>query len=79
VIENKKEGRSTWNATAYNERFGKSGAVTRPKGNGNEQVLCLVSSAVEAPPSPSRHHVIGKRRTARVDNEAKFEKVEKKQ
>jgi hypothetical protein len=39
---------------AGNGRFCKSGAVTRPKGSGNFQVLCLVSSAVEAPPSQSR-------------------------
>ena len=45
--------------TAANERFGASGAVPRPKGSGDFQVLCLVSSAVKAPPSPSRHHVSG--------------------
>jgi len=46
---------------AANERFGASGAVTRPKGSGNFQVLCLVSSVVEAPPASSRHHVIRQR------------------
>ena len=39
---------------AANERFGASGAVTRPKCSADFEVLCLVSSAVEAPPSPSR-------------------------
>ena len=43
--------------TAANERFGASGAVPRPKGSADFEVLCLVSSAVEAPSSPSRHHV----------------------
>jgi hypothetical protein len=36
---------------ALNERFGASGAVSRPKGSGDFEVLCLVSSAVEAPPA----------------------------
>jgi len=39
---------------AANERFGASGAVPRPKGSGDFQVLCLVSSSVKAPPAPSR-------------------------
>ena len=39
---------------ADNERFGASGAIPRPKGSGDFEVLCLVSSAVEVPPSPSR-------------------------
>ena len=33
--------------TAYNGRFCKSGAVTRPKGSENFQVLCLVANAVK--------------------------------
>ena len=36
---------------ADNERFSASGAVTRPKGSGDFQVLCLVSNSVEAPPA----------------------------
>ena len=36
---------------AANERFGASGAVPRPKGSSDFQVLCLVSSAVKAPPA----------------------------
>jgi len=39
---------------AYNERFHASGAVPRPKGSVDFQVLHFVSSSVEAPPSPSR-------------------------
>ena len=37
-------------APTGNERFGASGAVARPKCSADFQVLCLVSSAVEAPP-----------------------------
>jgi len=47
------------NRAADNERFGASGAVTRPKGSADFEVLFLVSSVVEAPPSPSRHYVVG--------------------
>jgi hypothetical protein len=50
----KKDKRETEKCTAANERFGASGAVIRPKGSVDFQVLCLVSSVVEAPPSPSR-------------------------
>jgi hypothetical protein len=35
-------------------RFAASGAVTRPTGSANLQVLWLVSSVVEAPPAASR-------------------------
>ena len=35
----------------HNERFGASGAVPRPKGSADFEVMCLVSSAVEAPPA----------------------------
>ena len=45
---------------APNERFGASGAVTRPKCSGDFQVLCLVSSAVKAPPAAKPPGVIGK-------------------
>ena len=48
---------------AANERFGASGAVTRPKGSGNFQVLCLVSSVVEAPPAAKPPHRLDGRST----------------
>ena len=37
--------------TTDNERFGASGTVSRPKDSADFEVLCLVSSAVEAPPA----------------------------
>ena len=43
---------------AHNERFGASGAVPRTKGGADFQVLCLVSSAVKAPPAPSCRDVL---------------------
>jgi len=55
AIEIKRRGERK---TASNERFGASGAVPRPKGSTDFEVLCLVSSVVKAPPSPSRQHVI---------------------
>ena len=44
---------------AANEWFGASGAVPRPKGSADFEVLCLVSSVVEAPPAASRWDVVG--------------------
>jgi len=43
-----------------NERFGASEAVTRPKGSLDFEVLCLVSSSVEAPPAAKPLDVSGK-------------------
>jgi len=53
---------------AANERFGASGAVPRPKGSANFQVLCLVSNIVEAPPSPSRRSLHVSREGSPTEN-----------
>jgi len=42
---------------ALNGRFGASGAVARPKGCTNLEVLSPVRALVKAPPSPSRWDV----------------------
>ena len=57
------------NKPAHNERFGASGAVTRPSGSEDFQVLYLVSSVVKAPPSQSRWDVGRKRRTVQRDTD----------
>ena len=46
----------------FNGRFGASGAIPRPKGSADFQVLCFVSSAVKAPPAakpPARYRQVG--------------------
>jgi len=53
------------------ERFGASGAVARPKGSADFQILCLISSAVKAPPSPSRRTLAVMRGTVRADSDRK--------
>jgi|GEM_PF-5453007 len=48
---------------APNKRFGTSGGVARPKSSADFQVLCLVSSVVEAPPAAKPPHRLDGRST----------------
>jgi len=63
-----KKGGSAWNATAYNERFGATAAVTPQKRQCVIESLYPAGSVVEAAASPSRRHVVCNRGSQRPVN-----------
>ena len=72
IVEKKRI--STWNATAYNERFAKMAGVLPLKSRCELVTPCLADSSVRPATSPSRYHVSGKRRTAQRQPKRKTEK-----
>jgi len=77
-IKKNKNKVSAMRKTASNERFGVMAAVARRKCSGNLQLPAPQEVQWKPPPSQSRHHVSGKRRTARTDSENEKMNVERK-